>query len=145
MKKIAILSLMMLFVAVSVTAKTKGVKEFHAFYTQHLDPDPRNAGNWKIGEVEELKEPYVILYSKNYIRVGGTSYFIDKATVQNMDYTPEENPGYGKSIAFAAASLIGEEIFVTIEYGNRENPNLWGFSIFDRANQGHFYLGELQP
>lgn len=144
MKKILALSLIMLL-AVSVTsAKSKGSKEFHAFYTQTLDPDPRNAGNWFIGEVQELKDPFVIIYSKNYIRVNNTSYFIDKATLKTVDYTPEQNPGYGKSTAFAATSLVGEQIFVTIEYANRENPNLWGFSIFDRANQGHFYLGEMQ-
>lgn len=125
-------------------AKGKGIKEYHAYVHQHLDPDPRNAGNWLIGAPEELKTPYVILLSKNYIRVGDVSYFIDKAVFETKDYTPEENAGYAKSTSFAATSLTGESIFVTIEYANRENPDIYGFSIFDRANQGHFYLALWQ-
>lgn len=145
MKKVISLILFLLLVfSVGVMAKGKGVKEFHAYHHQNLDPDPRNDGNWFIGPIEELKEPFVILLSKNYIRVGDVSYFIDKSMQKTMDYTEEENKGYAKSTAFAATSLTGETIFVTIEYANRENPSLYGFSIFDRANQGHFYLGQLQ-
>ena len=145
MKKV-VMFMMLLMVACGTTtsAKTKGVKEFRALYTQYLDPDPRVEGNWKIGEAEELKEPFMIYYSKNYIRINNTSYFIDKSTLKTEDYTKEQNPGYAKSTAFAATSLVGESIFVTMEYGNRENPKLYGFSIFDRTNQGHFYLAELQ-
>jgi len=143
-KTIFFILLAMTIGVVAVNAKSKGIKEFHAYLHQNLDPDPRKEGNWFIGMVEELKEPYIILLSKNYIRVGDISYFIDKATVQTRDYTEEENVGYAKSTAYAATSLTGESIFVTIEYANRENPNLYGFSIFDRANQGHFYLAELQ-
>jgi hypothetical protein len=145
MQKLLLLTtLMMLTFSMAAPAKTKGVKEFRANYTQHLDPDPRVEGDWHIGEIEKLKEPFIILYSKNYIRINSTSYFIDKATLKTEDYTEEENPGYAKSTAFAATSLMGESIFVTIEYANRENPKLYGFSIFNRANQGNFYLAELQ-
>lgn len=144
MKKFLAIIFLCLLV-LTVGAKSKGIKEFRAMYHQNLDPDPRNDGNWFIGPVEELKEPYVILLSKNYVRVDNVSYFIDKGTMKTQDYTEEENKGYAKSTAYAATSLAGETIFVTIEYANRENPNLYGFSIFNRANQGHFYLAELQP
>lgn len=127
----------------TVQAKTKGLKVFHALYYQNLDPDPRNAGNWFIGEPQEMTEEFSIIYSKNYIRINNVSYFIDKSTLKTEDYTLEQNPGYGKSTAFAAQSMVGEEIFVTMEYGNREDPRLYGFSVFDRANQGHFYLTQL--
>ncbi len=141
-----ILTIIMLFLTLAVSAqdKVKGVKEFNALYTQTLDPDPRNAGNWFIGEIKELKEPFTILYSKNYIRVQDVSYFIDKATLKTTQYTPEENVGYGMSTAFAATSLMGETIFVTMEYGNRQDSRLYGFSIFSRANQGHFYLAQIK-
>ncbi len=140
------LTIIMLFLTLAVSAqdKVKGVKEFNALYTQTLDPDPRNAGNWFIGEIKELKEPFTILYSKNYIRVQDVSYFIDKATLKTTQYTPEENVGYGMSTAFAATSLMGETIFVTMEYGNRQDSRLYGFSIFSRANQGHFYLAQIK-
>lgn len=145
MKRLLLLTtLLMLLFGTKVSAKTKGVKEFRANYTQHLDPDPRVEGNWHIGEIEKLKKPFVILYSKNYIRINSISYFIDKATLKTEDYTEEQNKGYAKSTAFTATSLMGESIFVTIEYANRENPKLYGFSIFNRANQGNFYLAELQ-
>ena len=145
MKKIIILTLLLMLTGTAaVTAKTKGIKEFRALYMQNLDPDPRTEGNWRIGEVQELKTPLTILYSKNYIRINDTSYFIDKSTLKTEDYTEEQNPGYAKSTAFAATSLMGESIFVTMEYGNRENPRLYGFSVFERTNQGKFYLAELQ-
>lgn len=143
-KTLTLMMLLLLTCSIAVSAKTKGVKEFHAYQTQHLDPDPRNDGNWHIGEIEELKKPFIILYSKNYIRINDTSYFIDKSTLKTEDYTPEQNPGYAKSTAFSATNLMGESIFVTMEYGNRENSKLYGFSIFTRANQGNFYLAELQ-
>ncbi len=145
MNRISTIIIMLLLVlTVSAQEKVKGVKEFQALYTQTLDPDPRNAGNWFIGEIKELKEPLPILYSKNYIRVHDVSYFIDKSTLKTKQYTPEENVGYGMSTAFAATSLTGETIFVTMEYGNREDARLYGFSIFNRANQGHFYLAQIK-
>jgi hypothetical protein len=145
MKKILVLMVMLVAVFGTATPATKkGVKEFRAVCMQYLDPDPRVAGNWRIGEAMEMKDPFLIYYSKNYIRINDTSYFIDKSTQKTEDYTVEQNPGYGKSTAFAATSLTGESIFVTMEYGNRENPRLYGFSVFNRANQGIFYLTELQ-